>query len=90
MSTLRKSYSLSDLSETDMTCSQDEVSKSASLNGLLNKCFTHPKLSEMPRTQRIVRSRNPATRSTSINRTESEMYFSEIDVTTKAKDTNLR
>ncbi|XP_059607683.1 uncharacterized protein LOC132255604 [Phlebotomus argentipes] len=63
--TLKKSYSLSDLSEPDTQRTQDEIDE-----------ITRPQ-----RNQRVLRPRTQSTRSASGGRNVPEMYFPEVDVT---------
>ncbi|XP_055694521.1 uncharacterized protein LOC129796525 isoform X2 [Lutzomyia longipalpis] len=62
--TLKKSYSLSDLSEPDTQRTQDEIDE-----------ITRPQ-----RTQRVLRPRTQSMRSASGGRNVPEMYFPEVDV----------
>ncbi|XP_055706978.1 uncharacterized protein LOC129804027 isoform X3 [Phlebotomus papatasi] len=69
--TLKKSYSLSDLSEPDTQRTQDEIDE-----------IIRPQ-----RTQRVLRPRTQSTRSASGGRNMPEMYFPEVDVTQASRTT---
>ncbi|GAB0099598.1 Receptor expression-enhancing protein [Sergentomyia squamirostris] len=68
--TLRKSYSLSDLSEPDTQRTQDEIDE-----------ITRPQ-----KMQRVLRPRTQSTRSASGGRNVPEMYFPEVDVSRASRD----
>lgn len=99
MSTLRKSYSLSDLTDQpDMAVGQDEVNPIVvpTLLQTTHKPTTTiaTQMLDMTRSQRAMRSRPTANRSVSASMRaatdEDQIYFSEIDIAAKTKETNLQ